>query len=251
MFPRGSACVRSSVGRGGRQTGSKAEMAESAGNSAPPMRACRHPPAAVDAGRGEAGISWYQCASLAGDDVLHRSPMRRSPKCASARPSAATSTRWPRSSIASSPPTGSRAAACNAFLKSPSADVIVAQDDTGLAGNAIVLFRPRSLIARLYSIAVAPAMGGRGVGAMLLAAAEAAALARGCRAIRLEVARHQPRRDLALSQERLPRVQPPAPLLRGRRRCAALREAAPPAARPRRRRPYVHQTTEFTCGPPA
>ena len=44
------------------------------------------------------------------------------------------------------------------FLKSPSADVIVAQDDTGLAGNAIVLFRPRSVIARLYSIAVAPAM---------------------------------------------------------------------------------------------
>ena len=63
----------------------------------------------------------------------------------------------------------------------------MAQDHTGLAGNAIVLFRPRSVIARLYSIAVAPAMSGRGVGTMLLAAAEAAALARGCRAIRLEV----------------------------------------------------------------
>ena len=56
------------------------------------------------------------------------------------------------------------------FLKSPTADVLVAQDDsaiaeTALVGNAIVLFRPRSVIARLYSIAVAPAMGGRGVGA--------------------------------------------------------------------------------------
>src|SRR5262249_12851734 len=56
-----------------------------------------------------------------------------------------------------------------------------------LAGSAIVLFRPRSVVARLYSIAVAPQMGGRGVGAMLLAAAEAAAVARCCRAIRLEV----------------------------------------------------------------
>src|SRR5512139_2352451 len=42
------------------------------------------------------------------------------------------------------------------FLKSPAADVLVAQDESGLVGNAIVLFRPRSLIARLYSIAVAP-----------------------------------------------------------------------------------------------
>jgi ribosomal protein S18 acetylase RimI-like enzyme len=65
--------------------------------------------------------------------------------------------------------------------------VLVAQEESGLVGNAIVLFRLRSVTARLYSIAVAPHMGGRGVGTKLLAAAEAAALARGCRAIRLEV----------------------------------------------------------------
>ena len=35
------------------------------------------------------------------------------------------------------------------FLRAPSAEVLVAQDHTGLAGNAIVLFRPRSVIARL------------------------------------------------------------------------------------------------------
>jgi len=73
------------------------------------------------------------------------------------------------------------------FLKSPSAEVIVARHGDRLAGSAIVLFRPRSVVARLYSIAVVPQMGGRGVGAMLLAAAEAAAVARRCRAIRLEV----------------------------------------------------------------
>jgi len=34
----------------------------------------------------------------------------------------------------------------------------------GLSGTAIVLFRPRSAVARLYSIAVAPHMSGKGVG---------------------------------------------------------------------------------------
>ena len=74
------------------------------------------------------------------------------------------------------------------FLKSPTAEVLVAEEAGGhLAGTAIVLFRPRSAVARLYSIAVAPHMGGRGVGPMLLAAAEAAAIARDCGSIRLEV----------------------------------------------------------------
>jgi len=134
------------------------------------------------------------------------------------------------------------------FLKSPSADVIVAQDDTGLAGNAIVLFRPRSLIARLYSIAVAPAMGGRGVGAMLLAAAEAAALARGCRAIRLEVhvtnhaAISRYRKSGYREFSRLRRYyEDGGDALRFEKR---LHLTAPTAAPP-----YVHQTTEFTCGP--
>ena len=73
------------------------------------------------------------------------------------------------------------------FLQSPSAELIVAYDGARLVGTAIVLFRPRSLVGRLYSIAVAPQMGGRGVAPMLLEAAEAAALARNCHTIRLEV----------------------------------------------------------------
>jgi ribosomal protein S18 acetylase RimI-like enzyme len=74
------------------------------------------------------------------------------------------------------------------FLASATAAVIVAQEEDGrLAGTAIVLFRPRSAVARLYSIAVAPHMGGRGVGAMLLRAAEEVATARAATSIRLEV----------------------------------------------------------------
>ena len=73
------------------------------------------------------------------------------------------------------------------FLKSASAEVIVVEEGARFVGTAIVLFRPRSVIARLYSLAVAPEMSGRGLAPVLLGAAECAAFARGCRAIRLEV----------------------------------------------------------------
>lgn len=73
------------------------------------------------------------------------------------------------------------------FLQSPTAAMIVAAGKAGLAGIAIVLFRPRSAVARLYSIAVAPSMSGRGVAPMLLTAAERIARRRGCGTIRLEV----------------------------------------------------------------
>jgi ribosomal protein S18 acetylase RimI-like enzyme len=73
------------------------------------------------------------------------------------------------------------------FLRAPTAVVLVAKGGGHLAGTAIVLFRPKSAVARLYSIAVAPPMGGRGVATKLLAAAERIARSRGCGSIRLEV----------------------------------------------------------------
>ncbi len=73
------------------------------------------------------------------------------------------------------------------FLTSPSAMLIIAEHGGKLAGYALVLYPPRSGIARLYSIAVAPHIGGRGLGPLLLAAAENAARRRRRRAMRLEV----------------------------------------------------------------
>jgi ribosomal protein S18 acetylase RimI-like enzyme len=73
------------------------------------------------------------------------------------------------------------------FIDSPHASLIVAEESGGLAGYVLVLYPPHSKLARLYSIAVAPHVGGRGLGPHLLAAAEGAAKRRGRRVMRLEV----------------------------------------------------------------
>ena len=73
-------------------------------------------------------------------------------------------------------------------LDSDSAKVLVAS--TGphrFLGTAVVFFRKRSGVARLYSIATHHTARGQGVGSALLAAVEQLALRRRCRALRLEV----------------------------------------------------------------
>jgi ribosomal protein S18 acetylase RimI-like enzyme len=73
------------------------------------------------------------------------------------------------------------------LIDSPTAHVLVAEAGGHVIGTAVVLFRPRSSIARLYSIAVAPHMSRRGVGTRLLAAVERLAVAGQRRCVRLEV----------------------------------------------------------------
>jgi ribosomal protein S18 acetylase RimI-like enzyme len=73
------------------------------------------------------------------------------------------------------------------ILASPSAVALVAEADGATVGVAIVLFRARSRIARLYSLAVAPKHTGRGIASALLIAAEKAARSRGSHHLRLEV----------------------------------------------------------------
>ena len=79
------------------------------------------------------------------------------------------------------------------FLATATATLIVAEEGDKLAGYALVLYPPRSKLARLYSIAVAPHVGKRGVGSLLLAAAEEAARRHKRRAMRLEVHEHNTR----------------------------------------------------------
>jgi ribosomal protein S18 acetylase RimI-like enzyme len=79
------------------------------------------------------------------------------------------------------------------FLGSPKAALVVAEHRSRIAGYALVLYPPRSSIGRLYSIAVAPHISGRGVGPLLLEAAERAAVRHGRRLMRLEVHDHNTR----------------------------------------------------------
>lgn len=73
-------------------------------------------------------------------------------------------------------------------LASDSARVLVASvGRRHFLGSAVVFFRKRSGVARLYSLASRPEARGKGVGTALVEAAEAAARRRRCRALRLEV----------------------------------------------------------------
>ncbi len=73
------------------------------------------------------------------------------------------------------------------FIVSPNCTLIVAESGGQVAGCALVLYRQGSKLARLYTIAIATAFQRRGHARRLLAAAEASARRRGCRAMRLEV----------------------------------------------------------------
>jgi len=79
------------------------------------------------------------------------------------------------------------------FLITRTASVVVAEHVGRIAGWAVVLFRPNSTIARLYSIAVAPRSAGRGIGPALLKASEKAAMAKRRHTLRLEVHEHNAR----------------------------------------------------------
>lgn len=73
------------------------------------------------------------------------------------------------------------------LLASPTAVCLVAVTGRDLVGYAAVLFRARTEVARLYSIAVDPAFRGAGAARRLLASVENLALRKGARALRLEV----------------------------------------------------------------
>ena len=74
-------------------------------------------------------------------------------------------------------------------LDSDSARVLVAIAERELVGAAVLFFRVRSPVARLYSLAIGRRARGRGIGSALLEAAEQHARRKGCTRLRLEVRR--------------------------------------------------------------
>jgi [ribosomal protein S18]-alanine N-acetyltransferase len=84
-----------------------------------------------------------------------------------------------------------------AFIASSRQPLLAAFCDDKLAGYALVALRAGSRVARLYSIAVDPDLGRRGVGRALLHACEHYARRHGRHALRLEV-RHDNAAAIAL-----------------------------------------------------
>ena len=82
------------------------------------------------------------------------------------------------------------------LLTEGNAVTLIDEAQGSVRGYLTVLFRADVSLARIYSIATAPACMGQGVASALLAAAEQLALARSCVAMRLEI-----RRDNAASQQ--------------------------------------------------
>ena len=146
-----------------------------------------------------------------------------------------------------------------ALLVSPSATVIVAREPSGSAragrvvGAAVVLQRARTSVARLYSIAIAAHMRGRGVSAALLEDATQRMRDAGAAVLRLETrldnvaAQHLFARSGFVQRGRKPGYyedgedallyQKSLWNLGASERDAALRA------------PYYGQTLDFTCGP--
>lgn len=119
-----------------------------------------------------------------------------------------------------------------------------------LAGYVLVLFHRGTSLGRIYSLAVAPEQRGQGLARQLLQAAETAALAQDCLALRLEV-RSDNRTAIALYHQLGYRqfglhsdyYADHADALRFQKRIRAQKGALLKPA------PYYQQTLPFTCGP--
>jgi ribosomal protein S18 acetylase RimI-like enzyme len=135
------------------------------------------------------------------------------------------------------------------LLTASTAELIVAEQAGGFAGYALVFFRRNSSIARLYSVAVATHAGGKGVGPLLIAAAEAAATKRECTYLRLEVHEGNARAIARYRKSGYDLFGRHLEYYDDRGHALRFEKKITPQPRLSQTPPYFHQSTEFTCGP--
>ncbi|HMM45295.1 MAG TPA: GNAT family N-acetyltransferase/peptidase C39 family protein [Candidatus Macondimonas sp.] len=138
------------------------------------------------------------------------------------------------------------------FLTRAKAVTLLHEIDGAVTGYALVLFHAGTALARLYSFAVLPERQGLGIGARLLAAAEAITLEHGYATLRLEVradntaARALYQRAGYREMQRLPGYyEDHADGLRLEKTLESRPEPSLVQV------PFYEQTLEFTCGPAA
>lgn len=129
--------------------------------------------------------------------------------------------------------------------------VFIIEQQGRVCGAAIMAWRKKSSMGRLYSIVIDPAVQGRGLGGKLLEACEDAAIKRGCERLSLEVRAHNSRAIAMYERhgysitEELPGYY--ADGANGIRMVKFLGTGGATASR--LAVPYYAQTLEFTCGP--
>src|SRR5512134_2299749 len=75
------------------------------------------------------------------------------------------------------------------LLTKANAETLVYEEQSRVLAYVMLLFNTGTSLARLYSLAVDPALRGKGIGSALIAAAEASAVGHDCIYLRLEVRR--------------------------------------------------------------
>jgi ribosomal protein S18 acetylase RimI-like enzyme len=139
------------------------------------------------------------------------------------------------------------------LLTRANAAVLVAADwDGRLLGDLVVLFSRGTATARLYSIAVAPAARGQGIGRLLVEAAEATAWEHGRAWMRLEV-RKDNRASIGLFEAMgYRRFGEHGDYYADHMDAWRYEKAIDARLKPALARvPYYRQTLDFTCGPAA
>ena len=138
------------------------------------------------------------------------------------------------------------------LLTKANAETLVYEEQERVLAYVMLLFNTGTSLARLYSLAVDPELRGRGVGSVLIAAAEESAVAHDCIYLRLEV-----RQDNATAIRLYEKL--------GYKRIGSLPDyyedhmealrheklLAPHLEPDMVRVPYYEQTLDFTCGPSA
>lgn len=73
------------------------------------------------------------------------------------------------------------------LLTKGNADILLLEDKTGICGYSIILYKKRSTLGRLYSIAVKPELQGGEIGKKIFDASENAVKKRGLKGMILEI----------------------------------------------------------------